>query len=346
MPTIFHSWSQVHPSFLEPELILQINQASGAFETLADGEPRVKLGDEDQYVYATRVDLRTSVASGQASYNSLPSCTITGTKFSTGTYNLRTRAEYDHHDTAAASNYGVSIVDAQRLGCRQGIFQLMRNGLLFGYNPVNGEGLLNGAGITTVSLPADTFGATTVTTYDNGQMGVFLLGQIQLIKTRTMQLGTPREFVILGPQRVLSQWEYSGIVQLVQFQRPGAGTTSTAGVVKEVLMWNGDRVLWAYDDTLIAKGSGSTSSANVDAVLIVMPQVEPRLQMHAINTNAFAGLQPSMAACTLMYANMAAPREIPTPMPGGAIDVLFELRSSSGWLVRPESTTVVSMPYP
>ena len=38
-------------------------------------------------------------------------------------------------------------------------------------------------------------------------------------------------------------------------------------------------------------------------------------------------------------------REIPTPLPGGAVDVLSEMRITSGWGVRPEAVTVVSIQY-
>ena len=50
------------------------------------------------------------------------------------------------------------------------------------------------------------------------------------------------------------------VVQLVQFQRQGAGTTSTAGTLKEILMANGDSVVWTYDDTLIGAGAGGADA--------------------------------------------------------------------------------------
>lgn len=339
MATIAPSWVQAHPSLLEPEVLIAYNQASGAFDTLSGSSPRVKLGEGDLYVYIRRVDLRTRMASGQAAYNQLPSCNVVNSMMSTATYLLRTRAEYDHHDTAAMSNWGLSIVDAHRLGMRQAHFQLARNALLYGMNPVNGEGLLNAQGATTVSLPADSNNNTTVVTYDNGQMAVFLLSQISALKTRTMQLGLGRRFVVLGPQRILGAFEYQNIVTLVQFQRVGSGTASTAGMVKAVLLENGDELVWSYDDTLIGKGSGGT-----DAVLLVMPEVQ-KPAGGAINTNEFARIAPGLDACTLQYCDMAAPREIPTPLAGGAIDVLSEWRISSGWGVRPEAITVMSMQY-
>lgn len=341
MGTIATSWVQVHPSYMEPGLVLTYSQASGAFATLAGGNPLVRLGSEDLYVYMRSLDLRTKIAAGQAAFNQLPSVGITAQLASTASYLLRVRAEYDHHDSAQMANWGAPIAEAYRLGMRQAHFQLIRNNLLYGMNPANGEGLLNASGITAVSLPPDSFGNDTVETYDNGQMAMFLLAQISALKTRTNQLGTPRRFVILGPQRVLGVFEYQGIVQLTQYQRPGAGTDVTAGVVKKVLAENGDVIEWCYDDTLIGQGSGST-----DAVLIVMPEVDVPKVDGPINTNEFALVEPGIRACTALYADLAAPREIPTPIPGGAIDIVSEMRTTSGWAIRPEVVTKISMAFP
>lgn len=339
MANITPSRVMVSPHYMEPGKLVQYNQASGAFDTLAGGNPLVRLGDGDLYVYIDAFDIRTTMAAGQTEYNSLPSVSVVAKQISTPTYLQRVRAEYDHHDTAAMSQWGVSIVEAQRLGMRQGHFQLMRSALLYGFNGSNGEGLLNTSGATTVNLPADSNGNDTVVTYDNGQMAFFLLSQVSALKTRTMQLGIGHRIVVLGPQRILGAWEYQDIVQVTQFQRTGAGTLSTAGVVKAVGEMNEDEILWCYDDTLIGKGAGGT-----DAVLIVLPEVE-KPKAGRINTNVFADLTPGLAACTLQYCDMAAPREIPTPLAGGAIDVLSELRVTSGWGVRPEAIAIVSMQY-
>jgi hypothetical protein len=341
MPNISPAFSIVNPSFVEPGIILPYVQASGAFETLADDEPLVRLGDGDLYVYMKRLDVRTRMASNQAAYNMLPSVSVAMSMISTPSYLLRVRAEYDHHDTAAMSRWGVNIVEAQRLGMRQGHFQLARNALLFGFNPTNGEGLANAQGATAVSLPADSNGNVSVVTYDNGQMGVWLLMQISSLKTRCNQLGIGRKFVILGPQRTLAAMEYQNIVQLVQFQRAGAGSTTTVGLVKDVLAMNEDDIMWCYDDTLIGQGTGG---GNNDLVLLVMPEVK-KPSGGKINTNEIAKLAPGIEACTLMYCDMAAPMEIPTPLAGGAIDVLSEWRITSGWGVRPEAITKMTMLY-
>ena len=339
MGNVTASWVQVNPSYIMPEILLQYQQASGAFALLAGGEPMARLSDGDLYAYIKKFDIRTKVAAGQVAYNGLPSVSVVANMISTPSYLIRTRAEYDHHDTAAMARWGASIVEAQRLGMRQGTFQQMRNALLYGFNPQNGEGMANTQGATATSLPPDSNGNTTLVTYDNGQLAVFLLAQVLAIKTRTMQLGLAARITITGPQRVLGAMEYQNIVQLTQFQRAGAGSETTKGVLDAVLAGNEDVLEWTYDDTLIGKGAGGN-----DLIIITIPEVKKPVG-GKINTNEFAQLSPGLEACNIQLCDMAAPREIPTPLPGGAIDVLSELRITSGWGVRPEAITLLSVQY-
>ena len=171
-------------------------------------------------------------------------------------------------------------------------------------------------------------------------MAVYLRGHVQAERTRTMQLGRQQRVVILGPQRVLGAMELPQIVQLTPYQRPGGGTDTVGGTVNELLQAANVKVDWAYDDNPIGAGSGGTH-----AVLITIPEVEVPMVNSTVNTNEFAKLTPSLAANALMFTDMAAPMEIPTPIAGGAIDVLSEMRSTSGWAVRPEAITILSMAY-
>jgi hypothetical protein len=326
------------PSFIEPEFLLQYSQASGFVDLLADDGLRVRLAEDDLLIYMKQLNLRTKLSAGQASSNELPGVDIIASMFSTPTYLTKGRAQYDHHDIAAGGRWGFSVVDAYRLGLRQAHFQLARDACLFGFNPQNGEGVVNAPGATTVNLPPDSNGNDTVLTYDNGEMAFFLAGLIPQIKTRTMQGGIGRKFTFLGPQRTLLPFEYN-IVQLVQYQRQGAGTESTAGTVKEILMKNGDTLSWAYDDTLQGAGPGGA-----DIVIVAMPEVAKPVGLK-INTNEFANVKPGNTACLTQYCDMAAPREIISPMAGGATDMMTEWRISSGWVVRPPAVTLVNMIY-
>lgn len=338
MANVASSYVIQNPSYIVPEILTQYQQASGAFEVLAGGDPMVRLSDGDLQVYIKHLDIRSKVNGGQSAGNLLPGVSVTTDMISTPTYLLRVRAEYDHHDTAAMGRWGISIVEAQRLGMRQGIFQQLRGGLLQGFTPANGEGLLNTQGATTLNLPADSNGNTTVSTYDSGQLAQFILNQIAAVKVRTMQVGIPVRVTILTTQRVMTQLSYQ-IVQLVQFQRPGAGSGSPAHVVDTAAGWNGDEILWVTDDTLVGKGAGGS-----DVIMITVPEVKKPIA-NKINTNEFAKITPGLAACNLQYMDMAAPRELPCPLPGGAIDITSELRATSGWGVRPEALSIISAPY-
>jgi len=341
MANFFPAQAKVHPSFSEPDLIVTYAQPSGAFAALSGGKPRVKIGSEDLYVYINNIDLRTETSTAQASSNFLPSSTLVGGYSSTATYLIRTRATWDHHDIAAAANYAVSLPHAQDLASRQGIFQQMRSMLLYGYNAANGEGLLNAANAVQATLPPDQFAHTTLTTYDNGSMALWLMSQIIALKAGMFQGDMPNEIRIIGPQRVILALQMQMIVQTTSYQRPGAGTATTAQVIENVAKEFGNTISWWMDDTLIGKGQGAS-----DMVILTVPEVEvPDMPGLMINTGAFNEMSPSMKAVNVMYADMAAPMKIPTPVPDGGITEVQEIRCSSGWNLRGAGLYLLSIPY-
>jgi len=324
-----------------PELIMQYSLASGAFTTLATENPMPRLGEADLYVYAKKVQLTTQVSANQSTANQLPSASVIPSMISTATYRLQTRAQYDNFDEAATGAWGYALPEALRLAARQGIAQQLRNALLYGYNPANGEGLLNTAGATRVNLGSDSNGNTGYSTWDSGQLAQFLLNLIGNLKTTTLQIGQPLRLVFLAPQRFIQQISYGGIVSLTQFQRIGAGVETAAGLVETVAAWaGGDDVSFAADDTLIGQGYGGT-----DAIILVAPELKIPRANAQINTNVFATLTPNQTATTLMLCDVAAPTEIPTPLPDGGITTLYTMRSTSGWGIRPEGMTVLSAAY-
>lgn len=340
MANITNGFVQLHPNYTMPEIIMQYQQPSGAFNALAGGTISPRMAQGDLAVYIKRLNVKSAYIANQNVSNQLPSCTIDALQISTPTYLLRARAIYDHHDIAAADNFGFSLPEAQRLAMRQGIFTGLRNGLLYGFNPQNaGEGLLNTPGATTLNLPPDTNTNDTVVTYDNGQMAQFLAAQVVAAKIRMNQLGTAARVVIVAPQRVIGQWQYS-IVQLTSYQRPGAGSASTAQTTESIIGWSGDSLEWAYDDTLIGKGSGGH-----DAVLLVIPEVKLPYVGSEPNTNVFATLTPGLSATTLQLTDLTAPKEITSPLPDGALSTLSEMRATPGWAVRSQGITIISMQY-
>ena len=338
MANVFQTRLLLDPSFIEPDLVITQAQASGYMSTLAGGGLRVKLGPVDKAIYINRIDVRTQIAANQAIHNNLPSASIVADFIQAATYTARCRAEYNEFDLLEAGNYNVALPEAQRLAMRQGTFQFIRQAGLYGVNAANSEGLINAPGATTINLPPDSYGNTTLQTYDNGELAIWFQGLISAALARMYQGGMPQRLVILGPQRVLLQMELQNIVQVVSYQRPGAGSATTAQVITKVSEEFGYEIEWAFDDTLIGQGASGN-----DAVLLVVPEIVIP-EMRQINTNEFGSLGPNLAANTLQYADVIAPVEVTTPIPEG-LDVTSTMRISSGWCVRSQAITVASIPY-
>lgn len=342
MGSLFGERTLVHPNFIEPDLIVTMAQASGFMDVLGGRAPRVKLGPVDKYIYQNRIDIRTQVAASQASFNALPGPTITPEYAQTATYWIANRVQYTDIDVAEAAQWNVALPNAYRLGMRQGIFQQIRVACLYGMNAANYEGLLNTPNSTSVNLPPDTFGDTVLQNYDAGQLGQWFLTEILAALERMFLIGTKARLVILAPQRVIGQMQLPNIVQLTSYQRPGAGSATTAQLIEKVCEENGYEIEWAIDDTLKGMGSGSTTNNPVDAALLIIPEaIVP--EMPGINTNEFARLTPMQKAMTLQYADMAAPQEITTPIVDG-LNVTSSMRISSGWAPRGEAVTILNIP--
>jgi len=338
----FNAFSIVEPSFMVPETMMQISQRSGAFRALPSGKQDVRLSEGDQYVYIKTLQMRGNADPvGQSAANSLNGPSFVSKLISCPTYLIRSRSEYDHHDTNAAARWDVSLPDAYRRGTWQTFAQNERNFLLYGVTPANGEGLLNAVGATATSLPADSNGNTTFVTYDNGELAQFFLQTLVALQIRQyLSAQGNNKIVVLGPQRILAYMQKANIVQLVQFQREGAGTATSGAVVDLNMQAAGDNIEWCYDDTLIGKGSGGA-----DAVLFICPELEDQQDNAGPDTNAFAGLRPNFKHNTCMFTDLSAPRELIAPLPAGATDVTFEKRITPGWGVRPEAITILSIVY-
>lgn len=81
------------------------------------------------------------------------------------------------------------------------------------------------------------------------------------------------------------------------------------------------------------------------AAAIGNPTIEVPEARHAINTNIFSTLVPNQQAVNVMFCDMAAPMEIPSPMPDGGLTTLYTMRATPGWNFRPEGITLLSAKY-
>jgi hypothetical protein len=331
----------VSPSMMLPEVVMQYSMASGAFEILPGGAPAVKIGSSDLVVYQKYLRATTQAHVGQSLPGQLPSSSIVPSYDQMMTYRMSTRSQYSYLDTDAASRWGYSLVDALRLANRQGHAQQLRNMLLYGVNAANNEGITNSPNAITSNLGSDSQGNDSYTTWDAGEMAKFMLGLIASQKTRMMLLGQTLTTVVLAPQRFLQALAWTGVVELTSYQRPGGGTATVGTMIKTIANEaSGDDVIFCADDTLIGKGAGGT-----DLIVITNPELVVPDARQDINTNIFATLTPNQQAVNVMFCDMAAPTEIPSPMPDGGLTTLYTMRSTPGWNFRAEGVTLLSAKY-
>jgi hypothetical protein len=330
----------VLPSRTLPGTLLQYQQASG-FESLLGGDGlKVILDEYDKAVYVNVMDIRTKAAIGQNAGNQLPSVDIELHQIQTPTYLLQIQAAWNHRDVGSAAQWNVDLVQAQKFGMRQGLYQQIRNASLYGNQPALGEGLLNTVGATVItSIPADPYGNSTITTIDNGWMQQQILSIIQALKVRTMQMGKGARITICGPQRVLAQWEYQ-VVQLTQYQRAGAGSQTIKLASDDIASFNGDQIDWVYDDTLIGKAANG-----YDAVLFALPEVQ-KPDDGLIDTNEFASVQPGISETIIQLCDKTAPSEYLAPLAQNSTSLSMEMLITSGWVLRPECLTILGAAYP
>lgn len=221
----------VSPSMVLPEMIVQQSMASGAFEVLAGGAPAVKISSSDLMVYQKYLRMTSQAQVSQSLPGQLPSSSISGGYDGMMTYRISSRSQYSYLDTDAADRWGYSLIEGLRLANRQGHAQMLRNMLLYGVNAANNEGITNSPNAVTLNLGNDSKGNDSYTTWDSGEMAKFMLGLIADQKTRMLLLGQPLTTVILSPQRFMKALEWTGIVELTSYQRPGGGT-GTVGIWK------------------------------------------------------------------------------------------------------------------
>ncbi|MDR8091100.1 hypothetical protein KPB05_27020 [Burkholderia gladioli] len=337
----FQAFSKITPSHTEPRLILSYAQKSGAFNALAGRKPKVQVSQGDKAVYVHKLQMRSDARVNQSGAEYLPTPQFATSLISTPLYVIRNRAEWDMADVNAAGNWNVALPEAYTKASRHGAFNVMRRMLLNGVRPSDGEGLLNTPNATAVTAPADAAGNTTLSTMDPDHVFSLLLQLTSDLRTRIMSISQGNiRISVLGPQRVIGRLQQS-VVELTAFQRAGAGSASITGALEQVGDWNGTEFEFAVDDTLIGAGAGGADLIVINAPELINPQ-----EGSEINTNEFATLQPSLEDAFVQYADRAAPTEFPTPIPGmGAVDVLYHMEASSGWCLRPEALTLLSIKF-
>uniref|UniRef100_UPI001F314574 hypothetical protein n=1 Tax=Escherichia coli TaxID=562 RepID=UPI001F314574 len=99
------------------------------------------------------------------------------------------------------------------------------------------------------------------------------------------------------------------------------------------------------NDSYTTWDSGEMAKFMLDLIIVTNPTIEVPEARHTINTNIFSTLVPNQQAVNVMFCDMAAPTEIPSPMPDGGLTTLYTMRATPGWNFRPEGITLLSAKY-
>lgn len=339
MTAYFPAVTRVTPGYVDPSFIVEVFQASGFPIVLSGNAPKVRLGSEDLVVYKKKLGFKTRSQSGQSRGNLLPSADIVAEQYSCPAYKQRVRNDFRSADSGMASVWGVSLMQALDVLGQLSINQAMRSGCLFGFNPMNAEGLTNSPLATRVTVPADSMGNTDAQNYIAGELAVVFLEYMQDLANRTYQTGVKDlTFKILSPQRMFGYFGMTGIVSLGSFQKDGAGVATIPGMMLDILARNGYKFELAYDDLLIGKGANGTDLMILTIDTVVQPT------KGAWNTNLSSNIMPSDGDVNVMYCDMGAPKIEESPIPEGLTQIQ-ELNCTPGWNLRPEALTLISMPF-
>lgn len=345
----FPALKLINQSTVYPYRVIQKGQKSGFQMLLGGANPAtgnggiqigIKEGDKMVYVQGIGFNNETPLAT-QGSSMQLPSVNFTTAIAGTRVLLLQARAVYDHHDLAAASNYGIALPNALDLAHNQGFAQYIRSLALFGLR--SDEGILNQA--PHISIGADTNGQTTIRGYNAGQLAMdVFVANASLLQQRMFNLGNSASLTILAPQRVLSKLLGEKVVQLFSYQMPGGGTNTSGSMVNQFCQNLDITVNWVPDDTLVEAGAMGVN-AKKDLIVLSIPEIEPYNGAENFDTNEFSKLEPNLIANNLMLVDRALPTKTISPLAGGAVDVLYEMNAMCGLALRPEATVVIEMEY-
>jgi hypothetical protein len=336
MNNYFTAKIQAQPSYTMPGMIVQQSLVSGFTGILGGGNVQARLNTTDVAVYMQSLKFKANSVISQNPANSLPNgVDLLPEMRSIPTYFIRAKAEYDSHDVAAAGNWNVSLDAAIKLALKQSHFERIRDAALYGVNAGNNEGILNAPNIGTAALPADSHANDGWIDYDNGELLTWLLHRINDITSRTFTSGAPVRLAMLMPVRLLNKLT-TGIVQLVSYQREGAGSNSVEGSLKSVLEWNGKDIEFYVDNTLEGKGDGGT-----DGIILAIPELVDQSDS-AFNTNVFASLQPNITANIVQMCDTPEPVFKTVPLSLDNNEIMSEQKIIPAWGLRPEAITFIS----
>lgn len=255
---------RVVPHSIIPGVVAPVNQNADYIKAFAGITKYGDLGSD--YLYLTTLDkIDTPTTIGQQWRGGVDTAQFSNNQLAWQYYTIQARMEYTDQQAAKLGKIlpGIGIDQLLDKLCRQGINQRDHYGALFGFDPAQTQGLVKQG--TTATFPADSDAHTTISSYNPDELMAFMATQARTAMNNTYGMAKP--VIFMSSVRTVN-WIKSVMLNLTQYQMPGAGVDSIGGAYSRVVgEWLGvGKIEFIADDLL--KGAGTNSS---DLMLFVAP---------------------------------------------------------------------------
>ena len=255
---------RVVPHSIIPGIIAPVVQNADYIKAFAGITKFGEIGDDYAYL-STLERIHTPTTIGQQWRGGIDSTQFTNNQLAYQYYTIAASYAYTDQQAAKLGKLmpGIGIEKLFSKLTRMGIAQRDHYGALFGFDPAQTQGLVKQG--TTASFPADTDSHTTISSYNPDELMAFMAGQARTAMNNTYGMAKP--VIFMSSVRVVN-WIKSVMINLTQYQMPGAGVDSIGGAYSRVVgEWLGvGKIEFIADDLLKAAGTNST-----DVMLFIAP---------------------------------------------------------------------------
>lgn len=327
-------------TYQSPNFLLTKVLRSGAFRLLGEARPRAMPLATPQVMIRTLTN-RGEAMVGENVTRNLPIGTLPVLgAFYIPTYSIASTVMYNSIDSLRSKENSYDLRSMLDDGMKQTFRLTERNLLIYGAKNAPNEGILNAVGAYAHTLDPDQFGVSNISNMDQGYLATALSGLASDIVQKAMAVGEPTRLVILAPQRIITVLTSRKVVQLTDYQRPGAGVAGAGEMAAALLANISVNFELAVDDSLIGKGKNGT-----DLIIIGVPEIPP--DSGEINsTNAvYAGFPNKENGCIVQYTDSYMPIAKSAITFPGELQVVYSKNTTSGIVVRPELFSLISVAY-
>ena len=328
---------RVVPHSVIPGVVAPVNQNADYVKAFAGITQYGDLGSD--YLYLTTLEtIHPPTTIGQQWRGGVDSAQFANNQLAYQYYTIQARYEYTDQQAAKLGKIipGVGIEKLLDDLCQQGVQQRRHYGALFGFDPAQTQGLVKQG--TTATFPADSDANTTVSAYNPDELLAFMAGQARTAMNNTYGMAKP--VVFMSSVRVVN-FIRSTMINLTQYQMPGAGVDSVGGAYNRVVgEWLGvGKIEFIADDLL--KGTGTNGA---DIMLFVAPGLTEQDVVKEEFSQYKLGDYPANMMNTFMD-NAGGLIISRNPVINRVTSVDFSLQTTPGAVIRADAVRVIEAAY-